>query len=37
MKNNYFRMLTDKEFSYDKKCLEGNDDFLIFKVEDDKR
>lgn len=33
---NYFEMLIDKEFRYEKECVEEDDDFLIFKVEDNR-
>lgn len=31
---NYFEMLIDKEFSYEKEVVE-NDEFLLFEVEND--
>lgn len=30
---NYFEMLTDKEFRYEKEVVEKDDDFLVFIVE----
>ncbi|WIV11564.1 hypothetical protein [Proteiniborus sp. MB09-C3] len=36
MKTNYFEMLIDKEFRYEKECVEEDDDFLIFRVENDR-
>ena len=32
---NYFEMLIDKEFRYGKECVEEDNDFLIFEVEND--
>ena len=32
---NHFEMIIDKEISYEKECVEEDDDFLIFKVEND--
>ncbi|MEK4082451.1 hypothetical protein [Psychrobacillus sp. FSL K6-1415] len=32
---NYFEMLIDKEMRYEKEVVEEDDDFLIFKVEND--
>lgn len=32
---NYFEMLIDKEFKYEKEVVEEDDEFLIFVVEDD--
>ncbi|HCL4455163.1 TPA: hypothetical protein N2D10_003190 [Clostridium botulinum] len=29
---NYFEMLIDKEFKYDKKCVEEDEDWLIFEM-----
>lgn len=31
----YFEMLIDKEFRYEKECVEEDNDFLIFEVEND--
>lgn len=36
VETNYFEMLTDKEFRYEKECVEEDSDFLIFKVENDR-
>ncbi len=36
METNYFEMLIDKEFRYEKECVEEDDDFLIFTVENDR-
>ncbi|SCZ11136.1 hypothetical protein [Alkaliphilus peptidifermentans] len=36
MEMNYFEMLIDKEFRYEKECVEEDDDFLIFTVENDR-
>ena len=30
---NYFEMLTDKEFRYEKEVVEEDDEFLVFIVE----
>lgn len=30
---NYFEMLVDKEFSYEKEVVENDDEFLLFEVE----
>ena len=35
VETNYFEMLIDKEFRYEKECVEEDSDFLIFKVEND--
>ncbi|MGF7058468.1 hypothetical protein [Brassicibacter mesophilus] len=35
VETNYFEMLTDKEFRYERECVEEDSDFLIFKVEND--
>ncbi|QDP99759.1 hypothetical protein FOH38_03860 [Lysinibacillus fusiformis] len=35
MKTNYFEMLIDKEMRYEKECVEEDDDFLVFIVEND--
>lgn len=35
METNYFEMLIDKEMRYEKESVVEDDDFLIFKVEDD--
>lgn len=32
----YFEMLIDREFRYEKEVVEEDNDFLIFKIEDDK-
>lgn len=32
---NYFEMLIDKEYRYEKECVEEDSDFLIFIVEND--
>lgn len=32
---NYFEMLIDKEFKYEKECVEEDNDFLVFEVEND--
>ncbi|GAA0716407.1 hypothetical protein GCM10008905_00800 [Clostridium malenominatum] len=32
---NCFEMLVDKEFTYEKECVEEDSDFLIFEVEND--
>ncbi|KGR78772.1 hypothetical protein [Ureibacillus sinduriensis] len=32
---NYFEMLNDKEMRYERQCVEEDEDFLIFKVEND--
>lgn len=34
-KTNWFEMLKDKTFRYEKECVEEDDDFLIFEVEND--
>lgn len=36
METNYFEMLMDKEFRYEKECVEEDDDFMIFTVENNK-
>lgn len=36
VETNYFEMLIDKEFRYEKECVEEDSDFLIFKVESDR-
>lgn len=36
METNYFEMLIDKEFRYEKECVEEDDDFLLFTVENDR-
>jgi len=33
---NCFEMLIDREFKYEKICVEKDNDFLIFEVENDK-
>lgn len=35
MDTNYFEMLTDKEYRYEKEVVEEDDEFLVFIVEDD--
>ncbi|HJF31591.1 MAG TPA: hypothetical protein K8V56_07405 [Sporosarcina psychrophila] len=32
---NYFEMIIDKEFRYDKEVVEEDEDFLIFEIEKD--
>lgn len=32
-KNNYFEMIKDKTFRYEKECVEEDDDFLIVEVD----
>lgn len=32
---NYFEMLQDKEFRYEKEVVEDDDDFLVFIIEND--
>lgn len=32
---NCFEMVVDKEFTYEKECVEEDSDFLIFEVEND--
>ena len=32
---NYFEMLIDKEFRYEKEVVENDDEFLLFEVEND--
>lgn len=32
---NCFEMVVDKEFRYEKECVEEDSDFLIFEVEND--
>lgn len=32
---NYFEMIIDKEFSYEKELVEEDKDFLIFEIEND--
>ena len=32
---NYFEMLIDKEFRYEKEVVEEDDEFLVFVVEND--
>ena len=34
-KTRYFELIIDKEIRYEKEVVEEDDDFLIFKVEDD--
>lgn len=34
-KTNYFEMLIDKEFRYEKEVVEEDDEFLVFVVEND--
>jgi uncharacterized protein YlaN (UPF0358 family) len=35
MDTNYFEMLIDKEFRYEKEVVEEDDEFLVFVVEND--
>lgn len=35
MNTNYFEMLTDKEYRYEKEVVEEDDEFLVFIVEND--
>ena len=35
METNYFEMLIDKEFRYEKEVVEEDDEFLVFVVEND--
>lgn len=35
METNYFEMLIDKEFKYEKEVVEEDDEFLVFIVEND--
>lgn len=35
METNYFEMLIDKEIKYEKECVEEDDEFLVFVVEND--
>lgn len=35
MDTNYFEMLTDKEYRYEKEVVEEDDEFLVFIVEND--
>lgn len=32
LKTNYFEMIIDRELRYEKKCVEEDDDFLIFEI-----
>lgn len=32
---NHFEMLIDREFRYEKECVEEDSDFLIFELEND--
>lgn len=32
---NYFEMLIDKQFNYEKEVVENDDEFLVFVVEND--
>lgn len=34
-KINYFEMIIDREFRYEKECVEEDSDFMIFEVEND--
>lgn len=36
LKRNYFEMINDREIRYEKECVEEDDDFLIFEVENDR-
>ena len=36
VETNYFEMLIDKEFRYEKECVEEDSDFLIFEIENER-
>ena len=35
VETNYFEMLIDKEFRYEKEVVEEDNDFLVFEIEND--
>ncbi|TKI47878.1 hypothetical protein [Lysinibacillus tabacifolii] len=35
VETNYFEMLIDKEFRYEKEVVEEDHDFLVFEIEND--
>lgn len=35
LETNYFEILIDKEFRYEKEVVENDDEFLLFEVEND--